>query len=123
MKIIATNKKASYDYNISLKLDAGMILTGSEVKSLRINSPSIKGSYVDNIKNELWLCNCFIKKYESSSEKDINTLKATGMITVLMDDEGPVIDYFIGSLNLTQAYVLMDQLKGVIMDKLSGENV
>ena len=40
-----------------------------------------------------------------------------------MDDEGPVIDYFIGSLNLTQAYVLMDQLKGVIMDKLSGENV
>lgn len=56
-------------------------------------------------------------------KKDINTLKATGMITVLMDDEGPVIDYFIGSLNLTQAYVLMDQLKGVIMDKLSGENV
>ena len=75
MKIIATNKKAAYDYSISLKLDAGMILTGSEVKSLRINSPSIKGSYVDNIKNELWLCNCFIKKYESSSEKDINTLR------------------------------------------------
>ena len=35
MKIIATNKRASYDYEISLKLDAGLVLTGSEVKSLR----------------------------------------------------------------------------------------
>ena len=70
MKIIATNKKATYDYQISLKLDAGLILTGSEVKSLRNNSSSIKESYIQDIGNELWLCNCFIKKYESSSEKD-----------------------------------------------------
>ena len=72
MKIIATNKRATYDYNISLKLDAGLILTGSEVKSLRINSSSIKESYVEDIGSELWLCNCFIKKYESSSDKDNN---------------------------------------------------
>ena len=70
MKIIATNKRATYDYNISLKFDAGLILTGSEVKSLRINSSSIKESYVEDIGSELWLCNCFIKKYESSSDKD-----------------------------------------------------
>ena len=72
MKIIATNKRATYDYNISLKFDAGLILTGSEVKSLRKNSSSIKESYIEGIKNELWLCNCFIKKYEASSEKDNN---------------------------------------------------
>ena len=70
MQIIATNKKATYDYQISLKLNAGLILTGSEVKSLRNNSSSIKESYIQDIGNELWLCNCFIKKYESSSEKD-----------------------------------------------------
>ncbi len=70
MKIIAANKKATYDYNISLKLDAGIVLTGSEVKSLRNISPSIKESYIEEKDAELWLKNCFIKKYASSSDKD-----------------------------------------------------
>ena len=72
MKIIATNKKATFDYQISLKLDAGIVLTGPEVKSLRNNSSSIKESYIENNSGELWLCNCHIKKYESSNEKDTN---------------------------------------------------
>ena len=72
MKIIASNKRAKFDYDISLKLDAGLVLTGSEVKSLRYNSSSIKESYVEDIGSELWLCNCFIKKYEASSERDNN---------------------------------------------------
>tara|TARA_X000000368_G_scaffold326334_1_gene263368 strand:- start:7 stop:453 length:447 start_codon:yes stop_codon:yes gene_type:complete len=72
MKIIATNKRANYDYEISLKFDAGLVLTGSEVKSLRTNASSIKESYVDDKGNELWLCNCFIKKYELSSDKNNN---------------------------------------------------
>ena len=70
MKIIAANKKATYDYNISLKLDAGIVLTGSEVKSLRNISPSIKESYIEEKDAELWLKNCFIKKYTSSSDKE-----------------------------------------------------
>ena len=72
MKIIATNKKATFDYQISLKLDAGIVLTGPEVKSLRDNSSSVKESYIENDGGELWLCNCHIKKYESSNEKDHN---------------------------------------------------
>ena len=75
MKIIATNKKATFDYKISLKLDAGVILTGAEVKSLRNNSSSIKESYIENDDGELWLCNCHIKKYESSNEKDHNPIR------------------------------------------------
>jgi len=75
MKIIATNKKATFDYQISLKLDAGIILTGPEVKSLRNNSSSIKESYIENEAGELWLCNCHIKKYESSNEKDHNPIR------------------------------------------------
>ena len=75
MKIIATNKKATFDYQISLKLDSGIVLTGSEVKSLRNNSPSIKESYIENEGGELWLCNCHIKKYESSNEKDNNPIR------------------------------------------------
>ena len=72
MKIIATNKKATFDYQISLKFDAGIVLTGSEIKSLRNNSSSIKESHIENNVGELWLCNCHIKKYESSNERDHN---------------------------------------------------
>ena len=75
MKIIATNKKATFDYQISLKLDSGIVLTGSEVKSLRNNSASIKESYIEHEGGELWLCNCHIKKYESSNEKDHNPIR------------------------------------------------
>ena len=72
MRIIATNKKANFDYQISLNLEAGIVLTGPEIKSLRNNSSSIKESYIENNGGELWLCNCHIKKYESSNEKDHN---------------------------------------------------
>ena len=72
MKVIATNKRATFDFNISLILEGGLILTGSEVKSLRINSSSIKESHIEENENELWLYNCFIKKYESSSDKENN---------------------------------------------------
>ena len=46
MKIIAANKQANYNYSISNKIEAGIVLTGSEVKSLRINTGSIRGSYI-----------------------------------------------------------------------------
>ena len=67
MQIIAVNKKANYDFLIEEKFDAGLVLTGSEVKSLRINTGSIKESYVLEEKGELWLTNCFIQKYSSSN--------------------------------------------------------
>ena len=54
MNIIATNKKAVFDYQISLKIDVGIVLTGAEVKSLRNNSSSIKESYIENNYGELW---------------------------------------------------------------------
>ena len=68
MKIIANNKKANYNFTISNKIEAGIVLTGSEVKSLRINTGSIRGSYITEQKGELWLANSFIKKYQNSNE-------------------------------------------------------
>jgi len=70
MKIIANNKKAIFDYDISLEINSGLVLTGSEVKSLRNNSSSIKEAYVEEKSGELWLCNCFIKKYHASNDKE-----------------------------------------------------
>ena len=60
MKNIAVNKKASHDYFIIEKYEAGLVLTGSEVKSLRLNTGSIKESYVIEQNGELWLTNCHI---------------------------------------------------------------
>ena len=70
MKVIAANKRANHDYLISKKIDAGIVLTGSEVKSLRVNTGSIRGSHIIEKKGELWLSNCFIKKYNNANIKN-----------------------------------------------------
>ena len=70
MKIIAANNRAIYNYTISNKIDAGIVLTGSEVKSLRTNTGSIRGSYIIEQNGELWLSNSFIKKYQNSNENN-----------------------------------------------------
>jgi len=75
MKLIASNKKANFDYFINTKFEAGLVLTGSEVKSLRINTGSIKESFVTEKEGELWLTNCYIKKYSSSSEINSDTIR------------------------------------------------
>ena len=63
MRSIAANKKANYDFTIKEKFEAGLVLTGSEIKSLRVNTGSIKEAYIIEKKGELWLTNCHIKKY------------------------------------------------------------
>ena len=68
MKIIASNNRANFNFSISNKIEAGIVLTGSEVKSLRINTGSIRGSYIIEKNGELWLSNSFIKKYQNSTD-------------------------------------------------------
>ena len=70
MKIIAANNRANYNFTISNKIEAGIVLTGSEVKSLRNNTGSIRGSYIIEQKGELWLSNSFIKKYQNSNDNN-----------------------------------------------------
>ncbi len=70
MKIIAANNRANYNFTISNQIEAGIVLTGSEVKSLRINTGSIRGAYIMEQNGELWLANSFIKKYQNSNDKN-----------------------------------------------------
>tara|TARA_E500000178_G_scaffold34544_1_gene31248 strand:- start:199 stop:645 length:447 start_codon:yes stop_codon:yes gene_type:complete len=72
MKVIAANKKAEYDFLISQKIEAGIVLFGSEVKSLRVNTGSIRGSYILEKDGNLWLSNCYIKKYNNSNNTSYN---------------------------------------------------
>ena len=75
MQIIASNKKAKHNYFINDKFEAGLVLTGSEVKSLRFNTGSIKESFIVEKEGELWLTNCYIKKYSSSNDAETNTTR------------------------------------------------
>ena len=80
MKIIAANNKANYNFTVSNKIEAGIVLTGSEVKSLRINTGSIRGSYIIEQNGELWLSNSFIKQYQNSADKNYNPIRSRKLL-------------------------------------------
>lgn len=91
MQKIAVNKKATYNYTISEKYEVGIVLTGTEVKSLRINTGSIKEAYILEKNEELWLTNCHIKKYLSSNENNYNPLKDR-KILIKKNEKNKLID-------------------------------
>ena len=66
INVVATNRKANHNYKIIEKYEAGMVLTGSEVKSIRNNKISIKEAYVRIIHNELFVIGMNISSYENS---------------------------------------------------------
>ena len=70
MKIIAQNKKAFHDYDILEKIEAGIVLTGDEVKSLRAGNVSMVGSFAAIRNGEMTLVNCRIAPYEKAYQKD-----------------------------------------------------
>ena len=67
IKVVATNKKAFHNYYIGEKYEAGVALTGSEIKSVRDGKVSLADAYVRPEKGELWLLNAHIARYDPSS--------------------------------------------------------
>ena len=63
-KLVAENRRARYDYHIEEDLEAGIVLMGSEVKSLRVGQSNIAESYASVENGELWLTNAYIARYE-----------------------------------------------------------
>lgn len=63
MKIVAQNKKATFDYEILERLEAGIVLTGDEVKSLRAGHASLVGAFATIHDNQLFLINCNIPPF------------------------------------------------------------
>jgi SsrA-binding protein len=68
MKIITTNRKAKYEYHILDTLEAGIVLKGSEVKSLLNNKISLDGSYVVVNNDEVFLYGAHIDPYSFGKE-------------------------------------------------------
>ncbi|ADK86512.1 SsrA-binding protein [Desulfarculus baarsii DSM 2075] len=63
VKIIAVNRKARFNYELGDRFEAGMVLTGTEVKSLRLGKASLVDAYAKIKNGELWLVNCQIQAY------------------------------------------------------------
>ena len=67
IKVVARNKKASHDYHLLEKFEAGLVLQGSEIKSIRAGQISIKQAYVRVNGEEAWLVDAHIAPYEQAS--------------------------------------------------------
>jgi len=67
IKTVATNRKAYHNYNLYDSIEAGVVLTGSEIKSIRAGRVSLGDAYVRPEAGELWLLNVHIARYEASS--------------------------------------------------------
>ena len=61
------NKKAYYDYFIEKEIEARIVLSGTEIKSIRKGSANLKDSYAKIKNNEIFLLNMFIAKYDNGS--------------------------------------------------------
>ena len=67
IKLIANNKKAYHDYFIEEKYEAGIVLVGTEVKSLRMGKCSLKESFLRIEKGEVWIYGMHISPYEKGN--------------------------------------------------------
>src|SRR5437867_5676931 len=69
-KVIATNRKAFHDYFVLQKLEAGIALTGTEVKSLREGKVNLKDSYIDFDHGEAYLIGAHISPYSHGNREN-----------------------------------------------------
>jgi SsrA-binding protein len=63
IKVVARNRRARHDYELMERVEAGLVLTGTEVKSLRNGKASLEDAYAEVDKGEVWLLGCDIPEY------------------------------------------------------------
>jgi SsrA-binding protein len=80
MKIICQNRKAYHDYHIEETLEAGIALSGTEVKSLREGKANVKDSYVIIKDNEVSLLNCHISPYSHGNMMNHDPLRTRKLL-------------------------------------------
>jgi SsrA-binding protein len=67
IKVIARNRKAQHDYHLEREYQAGVVLQGSEIKSIRQGNINLREGFVQERKGELWLIGVHISPYEQAS--------------------------------------------------------
>lgn len=69
IKVITRNRRASHDYHLEEFYEAGLVLMGSEIKSIRAGHVNITEAYVQEQSGELWVLNMYIAPYEQAASK------------------------------------------------------
>ena len=67
IKTVTTNRRAYHNYNVQDAIEAGIVLTGTEIKSIRDGRVNLVDAYIRPEKGELWLLNAHIARYEAGS--------------------------------------------------------
>ncbi len=75
IKVIAENRKAYHDYFIDDKYECGVVLSGTEVKSLRAGKVNLKDSYCQVKDGELWLIGVHISPYENGNRYNLDPMR------------------------------------------------
>lgn len=70
IKVIYNNKRSNFDYELLERFEAGMVLTGTEIKSVRANKVSLQQSYVQARGDELWLLDANISPYDFGNRQN-----------------------------------------------------
>lgn len=79
-KVIAQNRKARHDYHIEETYEAGMVLTGTEIKSLRAGRGNLKDSFARVSNGEVWLHNMHISPYEQGNRYNHEPTRARKLL-------------------------------------------
>ena len=74
-KTVTTNRKAFHSYIIEDRLEAGIVLTGTEIKSLRLGEVNIQESYAKIEVGEMWLLNAHISRYRSGNRNNHDPIR------------------------------------------------
>jgi len=80
IKVVSTNRRAHHDYNIGKTYEAGLVLLGSEIKSIRQNRVSLNESYVKIERGELVLIGAHVAQYEAASYLGHNPYRARKLL-------------------------------------------
>ena len=80
MEIVSTNKKARFNYEIIEKIEAGISLKGTEVKSVRNKNVSIAESYAQIKNNEVFLHNLHISPYEQGNRENHDPIRVRKLL-------------------------------------------
>lgn len=79
-RILAQNKKANHDYYIEETIEAGIVLQGTEIKSIRNAKVQLKDSFVRIRNNEAWISNMHISPYEQGNRFNHDPLRARKLL-------------------------------------------
>ncbi len=75
MPTLVRNKRAKYDYSVVDDFEAGLVLTGAEVKSVKNGHVSLEGAYVGITDNQLWLKNMRITPYQQNNQREYDPMR------------------------------------------------